>query len=180
MAASKSLRPAAGAWQSRLGLARAGEAAPPWATSRWFNHEGEPLQPAALLGRVIVLHAFQMLCPACVHHGLPQAQRIQAAFADEDVAVVGLHSVFEHHAAMTPVSLEAFLHENRIRFAVGVDAAASDAADPIPITMRRYGFKGTPTLVLIDPKGRMRRHAFGAEEDLTIGAAIAALLAEMG
>ena len=179
MAASKLPRSAAGAWQSRLGLAPTGEAAPPWATSRWFNHEGEPLQPVALRGRVVVLHAFQMLCPACVHHGLPQAQRIQAIFATEDVAVIGLHTVFEHHAAMTPVSLEAFLHENRIRFAVGVDAAASDAADPIPITMRRYGFKGTPTLVLIDRRGCVRRHAFGAEDDLTLGAAIAALLAEV-
>ncbi len=180
MAPSKLLRQVADTWQSRLGLAPAGEPAPPWATSRWFNHEGAPLQPAALRGRVVVLHAFQMLCPACVHHGLPQAQRIQAAFADDDVAVVGLHSVFEHHAAMTPVSLEAFLHENRIRLAVGVDAVAADATDPIPVTMRRYGFQGTPSLVLIDRKGRVRRHAFGAEEDLTVGAAIAVLLAEVG
>ena len=178
-AASKSPRPAAGAWQSRLGLAPAGEPASPWATSRWFNHEGEPLRPAALQGRVVVLHAFQMLCPACVQHGLPQAQRIQAAFAEEDVAVVGLHTVFEHHAAMTPVSLEAFLHENRIRFAVGVDAVAADATDPIPVTMRRYGLQGTPSLVLIDREGCVRRHAFGAEEDLAVGAAIAALLAEV-
>ena len=180
MAPSKLLRPVVDSWQSRLGLASAGEPAPPWATSRWFNHEGAPLQPAALLGRVAVLHAFQMLCPACVHHGLPQAQRIQAVFGDEDVAVVGLHSVFEHHAAMMPVSLAAFLHENRIRFPVGVDAVAADAADPIPVTMQRYGFQGTPSLVLIDRKGRVRRHAFGAEEDLTVGAAIAALLAEVG
>lgn len=128
---------------------------------------------------MIVLHAFQMLCPACVHHGLPQAQRIQSTFATEDVAVIGLHTVFEHHAAMTPVSLEAFLHENRISFSVGVDAAASDASDPIPVTMRRYGFQGTPSLVLIDRKERVRRHAFGAEDDLTVGAAIAALLAEV-
>lgn len=179
MAPSKSPRPAADLWHSRLGLAPAGEPAPPWTTSRWFNHDGEPLQPVALRGRVVVLHAFQMLCPACVHHGLPQAQRIQATFATEDVVVVGLHTVFEHHAAMTPVSLEAFLHENRIRFAVGVDAAGSDATDPIPITMRHYGFRGTPSLVLIDHEGHVRHHAFGAEEDLAVGAAIAALLAEV-
>ncbi len=179
MSASKLPHPVSDTWQSRLGLAPAGEPAPPWATSRWFNHEGASLQPAALRGRVVVLHAFQMLCPACVHHGLPQAQRIQAAFADDDVTVVGLHTVFEHHAAMTPVSLEAFLHENRIRFAVGVDATASDATDPIPITMRSYGLQGTPSLLLIDRKGYVRRHAFGAEEDLAVGAAIAALLAEV-
>ena len=179
MTPSKLLHPVADTWQSRLGLAPAGEPAPPWTTSRWFNHEGEPLQPAALRGRVVVLHAFQMLCPACVQHGLPQAQRIQAAFAGDDVVVVGLHTVFEHHAAMMPVSLEAFLHENRIRFPVGVDAVAANPTDPIPVTMRRYGCQGTPSLVLIDRKGCVRRHAFGAEEDLTVGAAIAALLAEV-
>lgn len=178
MAPSKSLRPAAGAWPSRLGILPAGEPAPAWTTSRWFNHEGAALQPDMLRGRVVVLHGFQMLCPACVHHGLPQVQRIQKTFAADDVAVIGLHTVFEHHAAMTPVSLEAFLHENRIRFAVGVDAAAVDARDPVPLTMRRYALQGTPSLVLIDRLGRVRRHAFGAEEDLTVGAAIAALLAE--
>ena len=179
MAASESQRTVAPTWQSRLGLAPTGEPAPPWTTGRWFNHEGVPLQPAALRGRVIVLHAFQMLCPACVHHGLPQAQRIQATFAGEDVAVIGLHTVFEHHTAMTPVSLAAFLHENRIRFPVGVDAVAEDANDPVPVTMRRYGFQGTPSLALIDRQGRVRRHAFGVEEDVPVGAAIAALLADV-
>jgi AhpC/TSA family len=164
-------------WRARLGITPVGEPAPAWTTTRWFNHDGPPLQPDALRGRVVVLHAFQMLCPACVHHGLPQAQRIQKTFAADDVAVVGLHTVFEHHAAMTPVSLQAFLHENRIGFAVGVDAASADATDPVPVTMRRYGFRGTPSLVLIDRQGRVRRHAFGAEDDLAVGAAIAALLA---
>ena len=179
-ALSKLSRPAAGDSPSRLGITRAGEPAPAWRTTRWFNHDGQALQPDELRGRVVVLHAFQMLCPACVHHGLPQAQRIQKAFAADDVAVIGLHTVFEHHAAMTPVSLEAFLHENRIRFAVGVDAAAADATDPVPVTMRRYGFQGTPSLVLLGRQGRVRRHAFSAEQDLNVGAAIAALLAEAG
>jgi AhpC/TSA family len=160
----------------RLGLQTPGVPAPPWSTSTWFNHQGPALQPQALLGRVVVLHSFQMLCPGCVHHGLPQAQRIQAAFSDQDVVVVGLHTVFEHHAAMTPVSLAAFLHEYRVSFPVGVDAAADNTADPIPQTMRRYGLQGTPSLVLIDRLGFVRRSGFGAEEDLAVGAAIAALV----
>jgi thiol-disulfide isomerase/thioredoxin len=154
--------------------------APPWTTTRWFNLPAgrDTLAPQDLRGRVVVLHAFQMLCPGCVHHGLPQAQRIAAAFAPADVVVVGLHTVFEHHAAMTPVSLEAFLFENRIRFPVGVDAPADAAGDPLPQTMRRYAWQGTPSLVLIDRQGRLRRSSFGAEEDLVVGAAIATLVAE--
>jgi AhpC/TSA family len=161
----------------QFGLAPAGRAAPEWTTSRWFNSE-RALQPADLRGKVVVLHAFQMLCPACVHHGLPQAQRIRATFDERDVAVIGLHTVFEHHAAMTPVSLQAFLHEYRIAFPVGVDAPRADARDPIPSTMWAYGMQGTPSLVLIDRRGDLRRHTFGAEDDLTLGAAIATLMAE--
>ncbi len=162
---------------SRFGIAPPGQPAPPWATRAWFNSDGAQ-QLAGLRGKVVVLHAFQMLCPACVHHGLPQAQRIRATFAPRDVAVIGLHTVFEHHAAMTPVSLQAFLHEYRIDFPVGVDAPSADPHDPIPVTMRAYGFQGTPSLVLIDRNGDLRRHTFGAEDDLELGAAIASLIAE--
>jgi hypothetical protein len=130
----------------------------------------------ALRGRVVVLHAFQMLCPGCVQHGLPQAQRIRANFDPAEVAVVGLHTVFEHHEAMTPLALRAFLHEYRIAFPVGVDAPG--AQGPLPQTMAAYGMRGTPSLVLIDRRGYLRRHSFGADEDLAVGAAIGTLLAE--
>lgn len=159
-----------------FGLGPPGQPAPPWTTREWFN-TGETLHLAALRGRVVVLHAFQMLCPACVHHGLPQAQRIHATLAGSDVAVIGLHTVFEHHA-MTPVSLQAFLHEYRIAFAVGVDAPSADARQPIPVTMQAYGMQGTPSLLLIDRHGDLRQHVFGAVEDLALGAAIATLIAE--
>ena len=162
---------------NRFGMQVPGHPAPAWTTSEWFN-TAVALQLQDLRGRVIVLHAFQMLCPGCVQHGLPQAQRIQATFAEHDVAVVGLHSVFEHHAAMTPVSLRAFLHEYRVDFPVGVDARSEDPRDPIPSTMRAYGLQGTPSLLLIDRRGDLRLHAFGAAEDLDVGAAIAALLGE--
>lgn len=124
----------------------------------------------------MVLHAFQMLCPGCVQHGLPQAQRIHAVFEPSEVAVVGLHTVFEHHSAMSPVSLRAFIHEYRIAFPVGVDATGAEG--PVPQTMQAYGLRGTPSLLLIDRQGRLRRHSFGAEEDMAVGAAIATLLAE--
>jgi peroxiredoxin len=148
--------------------------APPLDVERWFN--SAPLTLADLRGRVVVLEAFQMLCPGCVSHALPQALEIAQTFAHEDVAVVGLHSVFEHHAAMAPLALAAFLHEYRIGFPVGVDRAGSDS--PIPATMRAYAMRGTPTTILIDRAGRLRLQHFGRLRDLTIGAQIAALVAE--
>jgi hypothetical protein len=123
-----------------------------------------------------VLHAFQMLCPGCVQSGLPQAQRIAKLFSEDDVAVIGIHTVFEHHAAMTPTSLEAFIHEYRFDFPIAVDQPGDDG--PLPKTMAAYGMKGTPTLVLINDEGYIRKHTLGAEEDLRVGADIALLVAE--
>jgi len=149
--------------------------APAWQVERWFNTTQAPTVES-LRGKVIVLAAFQMLCPGCVSHGLPQAQRVHATFPRDRVAVIGLHTVFEHHAAMMPVSLEAFLHEYRIEFPVAVDQA--DTRGPLPRTMQAYQMRGTPTLVLIDAQGRLREQHFGQVSDLVLGAQIAALMAE--
>ena len=149
--------------------------APELAVSRWFN-AAEPVTLAGLRGRVVLLHAFQMLCPGCVMHGTPQAQRAHSLFGDAGLAVIGLHTVFEHHAAMTPVALEAFIHEFRLTFPVGVDQAGEDG--PIPVTMRRYEMRGTPTTLLIGRDGTLRHHGFGQEDDMALGAIIGTLLAE--
>lgn len=151
------------------------ELAPEWRVTEWFNAV-EPISLASLRGRVVVLHAFQMLCPGCVSHGVPQAQRVNAQFSPDDVAVIGLHTVFEHHDAMGPVSLAAFLHEYRVAFPVGIDEASADS--PIPQTMTAYGMRGTPSLVLIDRHGRVRLHTFGRPDDMAVGAAVASLVAE--
>jgi hypothetical protein len=149
--------------------------APEWRTTEWFNTP-KPLSLADLRGRVVMVTAFQMLCPSCVSHGLPQAQRVREAFREEDLAVIGLHTVFEHHEAMTPTSLKVFLYEYRVKFPVGVDAP--DGAG-IPHTMRAYEMRGTPTTLLIDRAGRLRRHAFGHVPDLNLGAQLTALIGEI-
>jgi hypothetical protein len=150
--------------------------APPWRTTTWLNTP-EPLSLERLRGRVVLLHAFQMLCPACVAHALPQAQRVAELFAGAPLAVVGLHTVFEHHQAMELESLRAFVHEYRIRFPVGIDEPGADG-QPIPRTMQAYAMQGTPTTVLIDAQGRLRRQVFGVHDDLLLGAELATLLAD--
>jgi hypothetical protein len=117
-----------------------------------------------------------MLCPGCVSHGIPQAQRVRATFPPSRVAVIGLHTVFEHHAAMRPVSLRAFLQEYRVDFPVGIDDPSR--ASPVPQTMRAFEMRGTPTLVLIDQIGRVRCHAFGRPDDMAVAAGIATLVSE--
>ncbi|MBX3315111.1 MAG: redoxin domain-containing protein [Actinobacteria bacterium] len=142
--------------------------------SRWFNVDG-PITLASLVGRVVVIEAFQMLCPGCVSHGLPQAQRIAQTFGN-DLTVLGLHTVFEHHDAMGPTSLEAFLHEYRIEFPVAVDR--HEQARGMPVTMKRFGLRGTPSLIAIDRSGRIRLNELGAIGDLTVGALLGRLIDE--
>jgi len=149
--------------------------APALQVSQWFNTQ-HSITLAELRGRVVVLHAFQMLCPGCVAHGLPQAAAIYNAFPAADVAVVGIHSVFEHHSAMTPVSLEAFIYEYRINFPVAVDRPST--IGNIPQTMEVFGMLGTPTLILLDRQGRIRLNHFGRMDDLRVGVIIGQLINE--
>ena len=144
--------------------------------SEWLNTDDPPVLEQ-LKGRVVVVEAFQMLCPGCVTHGLPQALRIRQTFRPEDVVVLGLHSVFEHHEAMTPVALRAFLHEYRIRFPVAVD---QPDRGPMPRTMAEWGLEGTPSLILFDRQGRMRARHLGQVSDMAVGAEIMQLVMERG
>jgi peroxiredoxin len=150
--------------------------APEWIISQWLNSEND-ITLASLRGRVVVAGAFQMLCPGCVSDLIPQLRKAHALFKGAEVSIIGLHTVFEHHAAMEPVSLKAFLHENRITFPVGVDKPGLPE-QAIPQTMQLYGMQGTPTMLLIDRQGHLRRMAFGHMDDMQLGAEIMALLGE--
>ena len=147
--------------------------APELQVSQWFNSD-ETLTLSDFQGRVVLIEAFQMLCPGCVIHGIPLAQDVQRHFSSDQVAVIGLHTVFEHHEAMPPVSLKAFLHEYGITFPVAVD---KQGAGPLPETMAAYGMRGTPSLVLVDQSGRIATHHFGKVSKLQLGAEIGSPLA---
>jgi peroxiredoxin len=149
--------------------------APELAVHTWFNTD-RPLSLSALRGQVVVLVAFQVLCPNSIAHAIPQARRIHETFEPSDVAVIGLHTTFEHHEAHSLAVLKAFIHEYRLKFPIALDSA--NAAGPIPHTMDRYNMCGTPSLVLVDRQGLIRKHAFGAADDLRIGAEIGALTQE--
>ena len=143
-------------------------------TTGWINTE-KPLTLAGLRGKVVAISAFQMLCPGCVEHGLPQAKRLAAKFNPSEVAVIGLHTVFEHHAVMSPAALQVFMAEYKWPFPVGIDAPDGDGP---PKTMSAYQMQGTPTLLLFDRAGRLRRHYFGRPDDMQIAAEIMAMSIE--
>ena len=150
-------------------------AAPELLVQTWFNTD-RPLPLSGLRGRVVVLSAFQVLCPISVASGVPQAQRIFETFAPSDVTVIGIHATFEHLDAFNSAVLKAFIQEYRLKFPIALDQP--NPGGPIPHTMDRYKMRGTPSLVLIDRHGMIRKHAFGPVDDLRIGAEIGALTQE--
>lgn len=156
-------------------MTQAFEPAPPLQVAEWLNTPA-PISLESLKGKVVVIEAFQMLCPGCVSHGLPQAQRIAETFKPDDVVVLGLHTVFEHHdAQQSAAALSAFMHEYRIGFPVGIDQPGKGA---LPETMMSYGLQGTPSLILIDRDGNRRAQHFGGIPDLRLGAEIMTLVRE--
>ena len=70
----------------------ANNTAPELAVTRWFNTPDNPTL-ADLRGEVVVIETFQMLCPGCVSHGLPQAKRIQQNFGDDVTSAGPPHRV---------------------------------------------------------------------------------------
>lgn len=151
------------------------EMAPALQVSQWLNTP-KPLTLESLRGRIVVLHAFQMLCPGCVSQGIPQARRIQAVFAERELVVIGLHTVFEHHAVMNADALQAFVQEYGLSFPIGIDQPSTQGN--VPLTMQACGLRGTPSLVMLDREGRIRLNHFGPIDDLPLGALLGQLVAE--
>lgn len=148
--------------------------APELVISDWLNTP-EPITLGALRGKVVVIEAFQMLCPGCVSHGLPQASRIRQTFSPEDVVVLGLHSVFEHHEVQgSKAALQAFVHEYSLDFPIGIDAPAANS--PLPMSMQNFSLRGTPSLILINREGEVHNQLFGTVPDLALGASLMELV----
>lgn len=147
---------------------------PEFSASAWLNAP-EPRTLASLKGKVVVLTAFQTHCPGSLKHGLPQAERIAKGFSDDEVAVIGLNTAFEEREKQTPEALEAFLGAQGLSFAVAKDAVnGGDMTE----TMAAYEIQGTPTTLIFDRQGRLRRHYLGRVDDVRLAAEVMAFCME--
>lgn len=144
-------------------------------TSAWLNVD-KPLTLKGLKGRVVVVAAFQTHCPGCLKHGLPQAARLAAAFNDDEVVVIGLNTPFEEPEKQDKAALEAFVAENEFTFPIALDKTGAKGS--LPKTMEDYEIRGTPSVLVFDRQGRLRRHYLGQVDDLRIGAEVMALTIE--
>ena len=150
------------------------ETPPEFITESWFNTDA-PLSIASLKGRVIVVSAFQMHCPGSLKHGLPQAARMAATFNADEVAVIGLNTAFEEHDQQSAGALQAFIAEHGFTFPIAKDK--SNGSD-LPKTMEAYEIQGTPTILVFDRQGRLRRHYLGQVDDIRLAAEVMALVIE--
>lgn len=142
--------------------------------AQWLNHPGFTTEE--LHGKVVLIEVFQMLCPGCVNHAIPQAKKVHRMIDSSQLQVIGLHSVFEHHEVMTPAALEVFCSEFGVAFPVAVDRPRE--GQRIPATMKKYRLEGTPSTILVDRHGRIRQVQFGQVDDLTLGLLLGSLLSE--
>lgn len=132
--------------------------APQLIVQEWLNAtDGYQLHVES--SRIKLIHAFQMLCPACVYHGIPQTIELFEKLKDLPVDVVALHTVFEHHQVMTTEALKVFIKEWRLPFPVGVDQPIKN--ERLPATMKSYQMQGTPTTIVIDQHGELLIQQFG-------------------
>ena len=70
-----------------------GEKAPNFGVSEWV--QGAPTNFDQEKDHIVILEVFQVNCPGCFMHALPEAINIYNKFKDEGVRVLGLATAFE-------------------------------------------------------------------------------------
>lgn len=150
--------------------------AKPLTIDGWTNGPND-FQLDVMDGYIKIIHAFQMLCPGCVHRGVPQTELLFRKFNGDKVKVVGLHSVFENHEAMLAFALDVFISEWKLSFPVAIDHRKE--GEWMPETMRAYHLQGTPSLIVIDHTGEVRLCRFGHLDQESLETFIEKLVQEM-
>ena len=70
-----------------------GEVVPNFGVSTWV--QGAPTNFDQQRDRIVVLEVFQVNCPGCFMHAIPEAIRVHHKYRDDGVSVLGLATAFE-------------------------------------------------------------------------------------
>lgn len=81
-----------------------GQAAPDIKVQHWV--QGEPANFSSLGGHVVLVEVFQVNCPGCFLHALPEVIRLHTAYKDKGLVVIGLATAFEDFDKNTLDNLE--------------------------------------------------------------------------
>jgi hypothetical protein len=134
----------------------------------WLN--SEPLTPAGLRGRVVVV---QFCTFSCINwlRTVPYVRAWADKYRDDGLVVIGAHSPefpFEHDLDKIRSALDA----------MGVDYPV--AVDNRFVIWRAFDNAYWPALYFVDVEGRIRHHRFGEEEYVRSERVIQQLLREAG
>lgn len=117
--------------------------APNFPEREWFNTE-RPLQISDLRGKLVILDFWTFCCINCIHL-LPQLAEVERQFPDE-VMVIGVHSA-KFPAERAGGSLRSAIQRHEVEHPVIND-------EDLDI-WGRYAIRAWPTLLFIDPNGRI-------------------------
>jgi hypothetical protein len=127
-----------------------GKPAPEIQVDTWV--QGDAVNFSSLHGRVVLVEIFQVNCPGCFVHALPQVQHLHQAYHDSGLTVIGLATAFEDFDKNTLENLQhlvstgeltgeplqqlgkaGLLHGNRLdyslSFPVGMDVLIENRAE---------------------------------------------------
>ena len=127
-----------------------GEPAPDIRVDAWV--QGEPVNFSTLRGRVVLVEVFQVNCPGCFVHALPEVLHLYRNYHHRGLEVIGLATAFEDFDKNTLENLErlvstgeltgeplrqlgtaGLLQDNRLDyelpFAIGMDELIENDAD---------------------------------------------------
>jgi thiol-disulfide isomerase/thioredoxin len=119
------------------------------AGKEWLNTEA-PLRLADLRGKVVLLDFWTYCCINCMHV-LPELKRLERKWARE-LVVIGVHSA---------KFIDEGERENIRQAILRYDIEHPVVVDTDMGLWSMYGVRAWPTLVLIDPTGRVIRHTAG-------------------
>lgn len=108
-----------------------GEMAPELAVSEWV--QGMPTSLAQEKDHIVLVEVFQVNCPGCFLHALPEAVNIYNRYKDEGVRVLGIATAFEDFDKNTLENLRALVERGEV---VGETKRAlgqyGDSGDALP------------------------------------------------
>ena len=136
-----------------------GKPAPEIQVAKWV--QGGPVSLGALKGRVVLVEVFQVNCPGCFVHALPEVLQLHQRYHQQGLTVIGLATAFEDFDKNTLGNLEhlistgeligdplqqlgkaGLLQGNKLDytlpFAVGMDALTENATDVNEASIRAF------------------------------------------
>lgn len=93
-----------------------GESAPELQTKKWMqtSETGNPISLQQLRGQIVVIEVFQVNCPGCFVHALPEIVRLYNTYHKRGVSFIGLATAFEDFDKNTEANLKLLLDKGEL------------------------------------------------------------------